>query len=35
MKNKSKKKKNLAAKIFAISLLIIMIGSMIAGLLLK
>jgi len=32
---KSKKKQNLAAKIFAITLLVIMIGSMIAGLLLQ
>ena len=32
---KSKKKKNLAAKVFAITLLVIMIGSMIAGLILR
>ncbi len=32
---KKKRKENLAARIFAISLLVIMIGSMIAGLLLK
>jgi hypothetical protein len=32
---KSKKKKNLTAKIFAITLLVIMIGSMIAGLILR
>lgn len=35
MKNKKKKKQNLTAKIFAITLLVIMIGSMIAGLILK
>ena len=32
---KSKKKKNLTAKIFAWSLLIIMVGSMIAGLIFR
>ena len=32
---KSKKKQNLPAKIFAIALLVIMIGSMIAGLILR
>ena len=32
---KNKKKKNLAAKVFAITLLVIMLGSMIAGLILK
>ncbi len=32
---KSKKKKNLAAKIFAWSLLVIMVGSMIAGLIFR
>ena len=35
MKNKKKKKGNLAAKIFAWSLLIIMVGSMIAGLIFR
>ena len=36
MKNKGKKKKqNLAAKIFAIGLLVIMVGSMIAGLIFR
>ena len=32
---RSKKKKNLTAKIFAITLLVIMVGSMIAGLILR
>lgn len=32
---KSKKKKNLTAKIFAITLLVIMLGSMIAGLMFR
>ena len=32
---KSKKKKDLTAKIFAITLLVIMVGSMIAGLIFK
>ncbi len=32
---KSKKKKNLTAKIFAITLLVIMVGSMIAGLIFR
>ena len=35
MKNKKKKKQNLSARIFAISLLVIMIGSMIAGLIFR
>ena len=34
-KNKKKKQKNLAAKIFAITLLVIMVGSMIAGLIFR
>ena len=36
MKNKGKKKKqNLAAKIFVITILVIMVGSMIAGLMFR